>query len=179
KNKSNRVIEKVRIKNIIDLRVIKVANNIHDQRLLAKSFNRIIKFMYEKNKDELKSILHLVDGNNHSLTEMIKLSHQDNVESVLNTIILDESLGIELRANLTFDKLMGDLITYEHRDGNNLIPEGQFGLGYANLINIISEIIDYSNRSLHEQKQLKIQLLCIEEPEVFMHPQMQVNFIRH
>ncbi|HAT4502402.1 TPA: ATP-binding protein, partial [Serratia marcescens] len=143
------------------------------------SFNRIIKFMYEKNKDELKSILHLVDGNNHSLTEMIKLSHQDNVESVLNTIILDESLGIELRANLTFDKLMGDLITYEHRDGNNLIPEGQFGLGYANLINIISEIIDYSNRSLHEQKQLKIQLLCIEEPEVFMHPQMQVNFIRH
>ncbi|EKN3987091.1 ATP-dependent nuclease [Yersinia enterocolitica] len=179
KNKSNRLIEKVRLKNLIDLRVIKVANNIHDQRLLAKSFNRIIKFMYEKNKDELKSILHLVDVNNNSLTEKIKISHQDNVESVLNTIILDESLGIELRANLTFDKLMGDLITYEHRDGENLIPEGQFGLGYANLINIISEIIDYSNRSLHEQKQLKIQLLCIEEPEVFMHPQMQVNFIRH
>lgn len=179
KNKNNRLIEKVRLKNLIDLRVIKVANNIHDQRLLAKSFNRIIKFMYEKNKDELKSILHLVDINNNSLTEKIKISHQDNVESVLNTIILDESLGIELRANLTFDKLMGDLITYEHRDGENLIPEGQFGLGYANLINIISEIIDYSNRSLHEQKQLKIQLLCIEEPEVFMHPQMQVNFIRH
>ncbi|CAI1803384.1 ATP-dependent nuclease [Serratia proteamaculans] len=178
-NNNNRVIEKVKIKNLIDLRVIKVANNIHDQRLLAKSFNRIIKFMYEKNKDELKSILNLVDGNNHSLTEKIKISHQNNVESVLNTIILDESLGIELRANLTFDKLMGDLITYEHRDGENLIPEGQFGLGYANLINIVSEIIDYFNRCLHEQKQLKIQLLCIEEPEVFMHPQMQVNFIRH
>ncbi|CAX61231.1 Uncharacterized protein EbC_37000 [Erwinia billingiae Eb661] len=179
KNIDNKLIDKAKVKNLIDLRIIKVANNIHDQRLLAKSFNRIIKFMYEKNKDELKSILHLVDGNNHSLTEKIKVSHQDNVESVLNTIILDESLGIELRANLTFDRLMGDLITYEHRDGENLIPEGQFGLGYANLINIISEIIDYSNRSLHEEKQLKIQLLCIEEPEVFMHPQMQVNFIRH
>lgn len=178
-NNNKRIVEKVKLKNLIDLRLIKVANNIHDHRLLAKSFNRIIKFVFERNKDELKGILHLVDGNNNSLTEKIKTSHQDNVESVLNTIILDESLGIELRANLTFDRLMGDLITYEHRDGENLIPEGQFGLGYANLINIISEIIDYSNRSLHEKKQLKIQLLCIEEPEVFMHPQMQVNFIRH
>ena len=93
KNIDNKLIDKAKVKNLIDLRIIKVANNIHDQRLLAKSFNRIIKFMYEKNKDELKSILHLVDGNKHSLTEKIKVSHQDNVESVLNTIILDEDCG--------------------------------------------------------------------------------------
>lgn len=74
---------------------------------------------------------------------------------------------------------MTDLVTYEHKDGDYMVPEGQFGLGYASLVSIIGEIIDYANQGLKSNKQSRIRLLCIEEPEVFMHPQMQVNFVRH
>ncbi len=74
---------------------------------------------------------------------------------------------------------MDGLITYEHKDAGFLVPEGQFGLGYANLISIISEIIDYIERTPSTDKTTKVRLICIEEPETFMHPQMQVNFIRH
>lgn len=166
-------------KNIIDLRVISAAKNIHDKRLLTKSFNKIIKYMYECDEVEYKGILSLVDGNNENLTQNIKIKHQSGVERILAKIISDKDIGIELRSELTFDKLMSDLITYEHKDGEFLVPESQFGLGYASLVSIIGEIIDYTNQSLKETSQSRIRLLCIEEPEVFMHPQMQINFIRH
>ncbi|MCO6653716.1 AAA family ATPase, partial [Enterobacter roggenkampii] len=128
---------------------------------------------------EYKGILSLVDGNNENLTQNIKIKHQSGVERILAKIISDKDIGIELRSELTFDKLMSDLITYEHKDGEFLVPESQFGLGYASLVSIIGEIIDYTNQSLKETSQSRIRLLCIEEPEVFMHPQMQINFIRH
>ncbi len=135
--------------------------------------------MYECDETEYKGILNLVDGNNDSLTKNIKIKHQSGVERILAKIISDKDIGIELRSELTFDKLMSDLITYEHKDGEFLVPESQFGLGYASLVSIIGEIIDYTNQSLKETSQSRIRLLCIEEPEVFMHPQMQINFIRH
>lgn len=179
KNYQNINIDTLTPKNIIDLRVISAAKNIHDKRLLTKSFNKIIKYMYECDEVEYKGILDLVDGNNQSLTQNIKIKHQSGVERILAKIISDKDIGIELRSELTFDKLMSDLITYEHKDGEFLVPESQFGLGYASLVSIIGEIIDYTNQSLKETSQSRIRLLCIEEPEVFMHPQMQINFIRH
>ncbi|CAH3741675.1 hypothetical protein AI2668V1_2753, partial [Citrobacter freundii] len=179
KNYQNIKVDTLTPKNIIDLRVISAAKNIHDKRLLTKSFNKIIKYMYECDETEYKGILNLVDGNNDSLTKNIKIKHQSGVERILAKIISDKDIGIELRSELTFDKLMSDLITYEHKDGEFLVPESQFGLGYASLVSIIGEIIDYTNQSLKETSQSRIRLLCIEEPEVFMHPQMQINFIRH
>lgn len=179
KNYQNINVDTLTPKNIIDLRVISAAKNIHDKRLLTKSFNKIIKYMYESDDIEYKGILSLVDNNNQSLTQNIKTKHQLGVERILAKIISDKDIGIELRSELTFDKLMSDLITYEHKDGEFLVPESQFGLGYASLVSIIGEIIDYTNQSLKETSQSRIRLLCIEEPEVFMHPQMQINFIRH
>lgn len=179
RNSAGKVIDKVSPKNIIDLRVISSAKNIHDRKLLTRSFNKIIKFMYENNKEDYNAILNLVEKNNDALTGDIKLKHQSGVESVLEQILSDKKIGIDLRSDLTFDKLMTDLVTYEHKDGDYMVPEGQFGLGYASLVSIIGEIIDYANQGLKSNKQSRIRLLCIEEPEVFMHPQMQVNFVRH
>lgn len=169
----------IRLKDIIDLKVISASNNIHDKRLLAKSFNKIIRYMYEANDRSLKSINSLVEKNNNRLTGRIRRTHQKGIQSVLENIISENALAFSLRADLTFDKLMTDLVTYEYIDGEHFVPEGQFGLGYTNLINILSEIIDFSYKCKFMKKQSKVQVLCIEEPELFMHPQMQVNFIRH
>jgi len=169
----------IRLKDIIDLKVISASNNIHDKRLLAKSFNKIIRYMYEVNDRSLQSINSLVEKNNSRLTGKIRRNHQKGIQSVLEKIVSENALAFSLRADLTFDKLMTDLVTYEYIDGEHHVPEGQFGLGYTNLINILSEIIDFSYRCKYMKKQSKVQVLCIEEPELFMHPQMQVNFIRH
>lgn len=169
----------IKLKDIIDLKVISASNNIHDKRLLAKSFNKIIRYMYEVNDKSLQSINNLVERNNDKLTGKIRKNHEKGIQSVLEKIVSENVLAFSLRADLTFDKLMTDLVTYEYKDGEHLVPEGQFGLGYTNLINILSEIIDFSYRCKHMKKQSKVQVLCIEEPELFMHPQMQVNFIRH
>lgn len=169
----------IRLKDIIDLKVISASNNIHDKRLLAKSFNKIIRYMYEVNDRSFQSINNLVEKNNNRLTGKIRRTHQRGIQSVLEEIVSENALAFSLRADLTFDKLMTDLVTYEYIDGNHHVPEGQFGLGYTNLINILSEIIDFSYKCKYMKKQSKVQVLCIEEPELFMHPQMQVNFIRH
>lgn len=169
----------IRLKDIIDLKVISASNNIHDKRLLAKSFNKIIRYMYEVNDKSFQSINNLVEKNNIRLTGKIRRTHQRGIQSVLEEIVSENALAFSLRADLTFDKLMTDLVTYEYIDGDHLVPEGQFGLGYTNLINILSEIIDFSYKCKYMKKQSKVQVLCIEEPELFMHPQMQVNFIRH
>ncbi|MFS1505217.1 ATP-dependent nuclease [Vibrio lentus] len=165
--------------NLIELKNISAANNIHDKKLLSKSFNKIIKYKYETNLEDLNKINEIVDDNNSKITENVSESHESTIQNVLKKIIVNESLGIDLRADLTFDRLMDDLITYEHREGEYLVPEGQFGLGYANLISIVSEIIDYIQRTPEDGASAKVRLICIEEPEAFMHPQMQVNFIRH
>ncbi len=87
-------------------------------------------------------------------------------------------VNLELSGNVTYDAILKGLIKYSFMDNEDYIPEDQFGLGYINLINIIGEIIHFVD-SYEEKSQFScINLLFIEEPEVFMHPQMQELFIK-
>lgn len=90
-----------------------------------------------------------------------------------------ERMGVDLSADITFDKLMKDLIKYEYIEDDTNIPEDQFGLGYTNLVMIIATIIDYMERYPDSSFNSKINLISIEEPETFMHPQMQELFIKN
>lgn len=90
-----------------------------------------------------------------------------------------ERMGIELTANITFEKLIHDLIKYEYVEDDVYIPEDQFGLGYTNLIMIIAALMDYMERYPDSLFNSKINLISIEEPETFMHPQMQELFIKN
>ena len=67
----------------------------------------------------------------------------------------------------------------EYREENNNIPENQFGMGYTNLMVIIAKIVDYIE--LYSEKDINgsVNILCIEEPETYMHPQMQELFIKN
>ena len=64
-------------------------------------------------------------------------------------------------------------------EDNTNIPEDQFGLGYTNLVMIIATIMDYMERYPDSSFNSKINLISIEEPETFMHPQMQELFIKN
>ena len=52
-------------------------------------------------------------------------------------------------------------------------------MGYTNLMVIIAKIVDYIE--LYSEKDINgsVNILCIEEPETYMHPQMQELFIKN
>lgn len=169
---------KFKLNNLIDIILISADRKL-DESHLSKSFNKIITHRYssEKYKKERESLEEQITDINEKITPKIE-DNNKYVNDVLGKIE-SERLGVKLSSDLTFDKLMSNLIKYEFTEKEFNIPENQFGLGYSNLMNIISQIISYIDQYPEETKQSKINLICIEEPETFMHPQMQELFIKY
>lgn len=173
---NNRNVSKFTLKKLINLKEIK-ANRHLKEGVLSDIFNKIISFQFdndEKSKGQLKKTIHSI---NKDLTANVD-KKSDNVSSVLEEIEGKNHVGLKLLGNVTYDGLIKNLIKYNFSDNGEFIPESQFGLGYINLLNIIGEIIHYVDSYENGSQNSRINLLFIEEPEVFMHPQMQEFFIK-
>lgn len=165
-----------KINDLIEIKIIN-ANKIISDTSLSQIFNKIIKYRYESNStdildDEIAEI-------NKTVTNQVSTSHTQSINDVLHKIEYSDRLKVNLSSDLDFNKLMNNLIKYEYTEKGLNIPEGQFGLGYSNLMSIIGELIEYIEKYPNEDFHSKINLICIEEPEAFMHPQMQELFIKH
>ena len=174
-----------KLSNLIEIEIIS-ANKVINDRSLSKTFNEIINFRYktEKKKEEnqnssLVPIDEQIDKINDQITESVANSHTASINKALGKIESNNRLEVRLSAELTFDKMMMNIIKYEYSEGKYNIPEGQFGLGYSNLMTIIGKLIDYIEKYPKQECHSKINLICIEEPEAFMHSQMQELFIKH
>lgn len=178
KNKE-RIDTDFKLSNLMELQCIK-ANHLKNEHCLTDAFNKIINYRYDhvfkKEKKEVKKELEKI---NHELTKNITKNHTETIRNVLGELISMEHMGVDLSADITFDKLMRDLIKYEYIEDDANIPENQFGLGYTNLVMIIAAIMDYMERYPASSFNSKINLISIEEPETFMHPQMQELFIKN
>lgn len=178
-NEDNELVDSFNIKNLIELRAIK-ANNIESDKCLSKAFSKIIEYRYksvfEGEENELNSKIHDI---NRELTSLIDERHTKNINESLEEVESNERLKVLLRADLTFQKVMNNLITYEYIERDLNIPENQFGLGYTNLMMIIADLIDYLEKYPENSFNSKVNLISIEEPETFMHPQMQELFIKN
>lgn len=167
------------INKLIEMTAIK-ANNIDNETSLSKAFSRIIEYRYnalfEEEVNNLDSQINLINDN---LTKLIESKHTRDINKSLEEIESREKLQVLLRADLTFQKLMQNLIKYEYVEQNMNIPESQFGLGYTKLMMIIAELIDYMEKYPEDSFNSKVNLISIEEPETFMHPQMQELFIKN
>ena len=163
----------------MELQCIK-ANHLKNDHCLTDAFNKIINYRYDNIfQKEKKEVTKELEKINHDLTENITQNHTDVIRNVLKELISMERMGVDLSADITFDKLMRDLIKYEYIEDDANIPENQFGLGYTNLVMIIAAIMDYMERYPDSSFNSKINLISIEEPETFMHPQMQELFIKN
>mgnify|MGYP002544495566 FL=1 len=116
---------------------------------------------------------------NDKLTTRVQSNYQKELATVLKELISMKQVQVNLHADITFDKLMKGLFKYEYKENDKNIPEDQFGLGYTNLIMIIASIMDYIAKYPKSAFNSHINLISIEEPEVFMHPQMQELFIEN
>lgn len=169
-----------RLNQLIQIKLISANKNL-DQANLSRIFNKIIKnlFSTKKGTQDHDDLIDKIDTINTDMTTELTGKHSDLVKGVLQKIESTNNLSMRLRSDLDFDKLMSNLIKYEYSEHGLSIPENQFGLGYTNLVNIIGEIIDYVEQCPDNTFQSKINLICIEEPENFMHPQMQELFIKY
>lgn len=177
-NKNNQQVD-FKLRYLIELRPIK-ANNIEGDKCLSKAFNKIVKYRYnvslEQGQDDLETE---IIGINKKLSTSIKTKHTNPINKTLKKIVSDDKMKVLLSADLSFQKLLDNLVKYEYVEKDINIPENQFGLGYTNLMMIIAELIEYMEKYPDDSFNSKINLISIEEPETFMHPQMQELFIKN
>jgi predicted ATP-dependent endonuclease of OLD family len=177
-NSNNEVIEKNKFKlsDLMEIKIIEANKTINDTSL-STIFNKIIQYKYKtQNMDDINSHIETI---NKDMTIKVSTTHTPYVNGALHSIENQNKLEMRLSSNLTFDVLMKQMIKYEYVEQGLSIPENQFGLGYSNLMSIIGEIIDYIEQYPDNEFHSKLNLICIEEPEAFMHPQMQESFIKN
>jgi len=177
-NSDNEIIGKSKFKlsDLMQIEIIPANKTINDTSL-STIFNKIIQYKYKtENMDDVNQQIETI---NTDMTEKVKSRHTPYINGALHAIENQDKLEMRLSSSLTFDILMKELIKYEYVEQGLNIPEGQFGLGYSNLMSIIGKIIEYIEQYPDEEFHSKLNLICIEEPEVFMHPQMQELFIKN
>lgn len=153
------------------------ANTVKSDKTLSQAYNKIVS-TYIKNND-ITAIDGLVDNINSQVKAMVDTNIKDILQSAVSSIESTKNLKMNLHPDVTLEKIFANSIIYEYQEGNNNIPESQFGMGYTNLMVIIAKIVDYIE--LYSEKDINgsVNILCIEEPESFMHPQMQELFIKN
>ena len=153
------------------------ANTIKNDKTLSQAYNKIVS-TYIKNND-MKVINTLVDDINYKVKDMVDTNIKNILQGAVSSIESTKNLKMNLHPDVTLEKIFANSIIYEYQEGNNNIPESQFGMGYTNLMVIIAKIVDYIE--LYSEKDINgsVNILCIEEPESFMHPQMQELFIKN
>ena len=174
-------VENFDLGKLIEIKTIK-ANNIEGEKSLQVAFSKIIKYRYKElieNNEEKENIEKKFQEINNNLTEQINEKHGKILNKALNKIFSKKNLEVSLKADLSFDNLINYLLKYEYVDEDLFIPENQFGLGYTNLMMIVANLIDYMEKYPETSFNSKINLICIEEPETYMHPQMQEMFIKY
>lgn len=173
-------VEGFKLGSLIEITPI-AANNIHSEQCLSEAFNKIVEYRYEKVIDPTnrETIQNQINEINKTLTKTVDNQHTSYINASLSKIISKEKLQVLLSADLSFKKLMSNLIKYEYVEKGMNIPENQFGLGYTNLMMILASLIDYMEKYPDTSFNSKVNLIAIEEPETYMHPQMQEVFIKN
>ncbi len=176
-NSSDEKVTGYSIKSLIELKIIE-ANNINSENDLTTSFNKIITY---KNKNLNKEMQETIDSEINAINEKIDTKVYKEPTEVLNKIVkkVDNHVEVNLQSNITITSILTKSGKYRYIEEEFLIPENQFGLGYTNLMKIIAEIIDYVEKYPNDCQNSKINIISIEEPETFMHPQMQECFIEN
>lgn len=154
------------------------ANTVKNADTLSKAYSKIV-LTYAKN-NHLDGINEIVD----SLSSQIKNMVDENVkmgilQNAVSAIESSRNLQMNLYPDVTLEKIFTNNIIYEYQENSNNIPESQYGMGYTNLMVIIAKIVDYLELYKEDDINDAINILCIEEPESFMHPQMQEQFIKN
>ncbi len=168
--------EKFSLRKLINIKEIK-ANRHLKEGVLSDVFNKIVSFQFTNDDSSRSNLEASIKSINKQISGNVG-PKSDDISKVLSEIESTNKVDMNLSGNVTYDAVMKGLIKYNFMDDDDYIPEEQFGLGYINLLSIIGEIIHFVDSYEDKSHFSRINLVFIEEPEAFMHPQMQEFFIK-
>jgi len=123
-----------------------------------------------------KSVLDI----NNNIDESLNNFFQEFISSLdefgFTNLNSSSSNQLAIKSKLQLEKLFKDNVKLFYKNNSSFLPEKYNGLGYSNLIYIISTI-KHIHRE-YKQNVSDLNLIFIEEPESHMHPQMQNLFIQ-
>lgn len=176
---SSKIEGKFKLSNLINVEMIR-ANLVKTETGLTEAFNKIVTYRYDYVLGSQKAdIEETFDEMNKELTNTIHEHHTNEINTALGSVVSEEHMKVNLSADITIEKMLNKLIKYEYVEKEFNIPENQFGLGYTNLMMIIAAFLDYIERYPDTEFNSKINLVALEEPETYMHPQLQELFINN
>lgn len=178
-NKENEKIENFKLESLIEIKEISATREVEN---LNSTFNKIIQYHYlQGDTGNRKEIDKEIENINVGFDTRFKKEHDTTINDTLHKVESREKITVELSSDLNLESLIKNIVKYEYKEGGYNIPAAQFGTGYSNLLSIVGELIDYiiKNKEDSINKRSKINLISIEEPEIFMHAQMQELFIKN
>lgn len=170
------------VEKLLQCHFIEAQRDLED----SKSSNTKLSSIFQKEYD------HKTKNEDNSSEELIEVTGTANkeIEEKLNKFFEDfvdsfkefgfpgiDNEKLELQSNIVVENLFKNNVRLVYNHDDNILPEKYNGLGYKNLIYIISKILSFE--ILHQDKKSDLNLLFIEEPEAHMHPQMQRVFIEN
>ncbi|HCT0482150.1 TPA: hypothetical protein LQO21_002341, partial [Staphylococcus pseudintermedius] len=108
------------------------ANTVKSDETLSKAYNKIVS-SYIKNNN-VTEIDNLVGEMNLNVKNMVDSKIKNILQSAVSSIEATNNLKMNLHPDVTLEKIFINSIIYEYQEGNNNIPESQFGMGYTNLM---------------------------------------------
>lgn len=179
-NNKGTLINNFKLSSLIELTYIK-ANNIREEKCLTKAFSEIVEYKYNNNKTDgnPSPLDRNIDDINKQLSTYMGDKHTETLNSTLKKFIDGQKCQILLKSELTVKNMLTNVIKYYFKEKEQEVPEDQFGLGYTNLIMIVAKILQYMEKYPNTAYNSQVNLIAIEEPETFMHPQMQELFIKN
>ncbi len=110
-NAAGDIVKNFKISDLIELRSIK-ANNIKSEYSLSKAFSKIINYRYKLLLEDDNNLEETIKKFNLEFTNVISEKHTNDINQSLGEIESSDKLKVLLSADLTFEKMMSNLIKY-------------------------------------------------------------------
>lgn len=169
------------VQNLIQSSFIYAQRAVEDSHSdKASKLSNVFEHQYKNKKrddeDLTKDLTTTVDNTSNEINQKLKVFFNDFITSFAQFGFPNiDNEELELKSDLKVEKLFKNDVKLYYKHGQNILPENYNGLGYSNLIYIISKIIGF--QEIYNESKASLCLIFIEEPEAHMHPQMQSVFI--
>ena len=170
------------VQKLLQCHFIEAQRNLEDSKSnntrLSSIFQKQYDYQAKKDDNSSEELIKATDNANIEIEKNLKLFFEQFINSFQEFGFPGiDNEKLQLQSQIEIESLFKNNVRLVYNHNANLLPEKYNGLGYKNLMYIISKILSFE--ILHQDKKCDLNLLFIEDPEAHMHPQMQTVFIKN